>query len=302
MTGNAAPRFSARTLTAVADVITGDPIKGRQSRIAPYRSGPLLVRFFNEHGANDSYGQGFPTRFNYAEEKLRSYNRTTAIVGVIEAAVDPLHFLNEQSSVDEAVSYLNNYLKRDGFELVNWKEAYRLQRAGEQLVEIDARVQAGNSLTQEFIDEQVSKCRRKIRDEDYDGAITNARSLVEAVLFDIEYRLTGVTPVPDGDLLRQYKTVQRGLNLDPARADISNSLKQVLTGLTSIVAGIAPLRNRMSDAHARTHKPARHHAKLVINAAHTLADFLFETFEYQLRRGLVTESPDATASAAETKV
>ncbi|MBU5317837.1 protein kinase [Clostridium bornimense] len=37
----------------------------------PYRSGPKLVEFFNQMGFEDIYGQGFPTRWRYAEEKIR---------------------------------------------------------------------------------------------------------------------------------------------------------------------------------------------------------------------------------------
>jgi hypothetical protein len=35
-----------------------------------YRSGPNLVNFFNELGFNDSYGQGFPSRWKYTDDKL----------------------------------------------------------------------------------------------------------------------------------------------------------------------------------------------------------------------------------------
>lgn len=37
----------------------------------------------------------------------------------------------------------------------------------------------------------------------------------------------------------------------------------------------------MSDAHATTYQPARYHAKLAVNAATTLFDFMFETHTYQ---------------------
>lgn len=32
-----------------------------------YRSGPALVRFFNELGFSDVYGKGFPSRWVYTE-------------------------------------------------------------------------------------------------------------------------------------------------------------------------------------------------------------------------------------------
>lgn len=32
----------------------------------------------------------------------------------------------------------------------------------------------------------------------------------------------------------------------------------MLRGLSNIIAGLAPLRNKMGDAHVRSHKPERH--------------------------------------------
>ena len=71
------------------------------------------------------------------------------------------------------------------------------------------------------------------------------------------------------------------LNLGPKRKDISDTLKQILSGLNSIVTGLAGLRNKMSDAHVASYKPSKHHAKLAFNSAKTLADFLFDTVEHQ---------------------
>ena len=39
-----------------------------------YKSGPVLVRFFNQHfGYNDKYGSGFPSRWHYVYEKLVNF-------------------------------------------------------------------------------------------------------------------------------------------------------------------------------------------------------------------------------------
>lgn len=40
-------KISERSISALAKIVTGD------SQISPYRSGPVLVRLFNEFGAND---------------------------------------------------------------------------------------------------------------------------------------------------------------------------------------------------------------------------------------------------------
>ena len=44
-----------------------------------YRSGPQLVQFFNALGFNDSYGQGFPSRWVFTDEKLKVINGSPEI-------------------------------------------------------------------------------------------------------------------------------------------------------------------------------------------------------------------------------
>ena len=135
-----------------------------------------------------------------------------------------------------------------------------------------------------FIKEQIEKCDKKIFEGDFDGAITNARSLLEGVLLNLEAELTENQPIYDGDLPKLYKRVQKFLNLDPSRKDISDTLKSVLGGFVAVISGISGLRNKMSDAHASTYKPERHHARLTVNAAKTVADFLYETYDYQNKK------------------
>jgi hypothetical protein len=126
--------------------------------------------------------------------------------------------------------------------------------------------------------------RRRLRRRDHEHW-----SLLEAVLFEIEGRMEPARPNYSGDLPKLYRRVQKLLNLDPARTDISDSLKQILSGLVNVVSGLAPLRNKMGDAHVRTYKPDRHHAKLAVNAAKTVTDFIIDSFEYQKTTGRISE-------------
>jgi len=119
---------------------------------------------------------------------------------------------------------------------------------------------------------------------DFDGAITNARSLIEAVLSSIEADFDPTPPKYDGDLPKLYKRVQKHLKLSPGQEGLANSLRQILSGLTSIVSGLASLRNSMSDAHVIKYKPSEHHAQLAVNTAKTLCKFLFDTKEYQSQK------------------
>ena len=252
----------------------------------PYRSGPQLVKFFNQFGARDVYpaGGGFPTRRIYAQDKLRSLNGTVALKEAIAKALDPREFARHEKSIDEAVSLVNDNLRYDGFETVPEGHFFKVRELVAGRVQLDPASRVPDELIQLTIDENIRKCEAKLAEGDFSGSITNARSLVEAVLIGIEKDLDVIAPSYDGDLVKLFRRVQKLLHLEPDRKDISDSLRQVLSGLTSIVNGLATMRNKMSDAHASNYRPSRHHAKLAVYSATTLADFLFETKSYQDRR------------------
>lgn len=274
-------RISERSISALAKIVTGD------SQISPYKSGPVLVRLFNEFGANDVYGQGFPSRWYYAEEKIRSINGTEHLPALIRAILDPRDWLEFEKPREDAVAYLNDYLKFDGFEITRDGEFFSVRDLTGGAVAFDYPSRASREVNQLFIDQQIKKCDRKLAENDFDGAITNARSLLEAVLSEVEQELSPQSPPPyDGDIVKLYKRVQKLLNLEPSRTDISDPLKQVLGGLASIVSGLAGLRNKMGDAHVRSYQPAKRHAVLVVNAAKTLAAFVVETKEHNVARGV----------------
>ncbi len=279
-------KVSNQTIRAVQKLITGDPISNDKS-LAPYLSGPSLIEYFNEFGSDDIYCQGFPSRWMYVEGKLSEYNGKPIFKKIIESAVDPRRYFGTEFSLEEAVEYLNQYLEFDGYKLTKKENKYILSRLSEDIVNFEHAILESNAPNIEFIREQTYKCKSKILQGDHDGAITNARSLLEAVLLEIEEKICGSRQKYNGDLNKLYKRVQKILNLEPCRTDISESLKQILSGIVSIVGGIAPLRNKMSDSHARSYKPAEHHAKLAVNSVNTICMFLLESFEYQVKSGYI---------------
>jgi hypothetical protein len=280
-------RISERTVKALGRIATGDEANGVQ--LAPYQTGPELVAFFNEFGFNDVYGggRGFPSRWMYAEEKIRSHNDTQFLILLVEGLVDPRRFLDSQFSVEAAVDYLNQYLKFDGYEVLLVGNLYRVRDLTRGTISLDVPNEHTDPLSHKFIEEQIIKCDKKITEGDFDGSITNARTLLEAVLLALEEQLVGSRQDYDGDLPRLFKRVRNQLNLDPARQDISDSLRQLLTGLVSIVNGISSMRNSMSDSHATSYRPSKHHADLAVNSSKTIASFLFETYQYQKDKGLI---------------
>jgi hypothetical protein len=268
-------KISERTIKRLAQIITGD------NGMSPYRSGPNLVSFFNEFGTNHRYGQGFPSRWAFTEDCIRHFNGTPKLKTIILSALDPRDFMGPRSfDLQNAVTYLNEFLRFDEFEIVPHGKAYDVIDRTHGEILVDVKLEPSH-LSHAFIVEQIDKCRTKINQGDYDGAITNARSLVEAVLSALETEFDSNPPDYDGDLSKLYKRVQKHLNLSPENPKISGSLKQTLTGFISIIGGLTSLSNKMGDRHVREYKPAMHHARLVVNAAMTFSNFIFDTYAYQ---------------------
>ncbi|MEH2089126.1 abortive infection family protein [Nostoc sp.] len=282
-------KLSEQTISALGSVITGD---GRRS---PYRTGTQLVSFFNQFGSEDTYGNGFPSRWYYAEEKLREFNDTPTMKDILVSALDPRHFLGKELDINVAIEHLNQFLEFDNYELRPAGKKWEVYKLGRSQIELSHPYENSVEITHIFIDEQIKKCDKKLAEGDFDGAITNARSLVEAVLSAIEKEFDHNPPESDGNLPKLYKRVQKHLNLSPGQESLAECLRQILSGLTSIVSGLATLRNTMSDSHVISYKPLEHHARLAVNSAKTLCDFLFETKEYQMQK----QEDNATPSTAD---
>lgn len=286
-------KISERTISALAQIVTGN------SKTSPYRTGSELVKFFNDLGSNDVYGADFGSRVPHTEYKIRELNGSPNLARVFDNALDQRNFIGTEYQIEQVIDYLNQYLEYDGYEIVKLGKFYRVREIQGNSVELELPFKGSIELYHNFIEEQIQKCDRKILENDFDGAITNARSLLEAVLLEIESKLNKKPAQHDGDLNKLYNRVKPLLNLDPSQKDISNTLKQILSGFVSIVSGLAGIRNKMSDSHALTYKPQKHHAKLAVNAAKTMADFIFETFSYQLSRGKISV-PTTQASSKNT--
>lgn len=145
-------------------------------------------------------------------------------------------------------------------------------------------------LSLSYVRELESKIDQRMTASDFDGAITAARTMIEAVLVALEVQLTAMPGDYKGDLPKQFKAVARQLRIDEQRADLDEHFKQVVRGLVQIVSGLAPIRNKMSDGHARERKPEAHHARVIANAAKTVATFMVESYLVQRERGLLTGS------------
>ncbi len=274
--------LSKFTIQKLARILNGD------TGHTPYLSGSKLVDLFNRFGARDVYGEGFPSRWKYVEDKLYQLNGDPKIARVLEAVVDPRNYFETGLDVNGAVSHINELLSYDGFALVANGKEYKLVTVEGVVVDSESLAKVEN----DYVTEQIRKCDDKIVSEDYDGAITNARTLAETVMVDIlkiyvpEYK-------HKGDLTKAYGRIKFALNLDPSNSSYPDSVKQSLSGLNSIVIGLATMRNEMGDAHAIRYKPEKHHAKLAVNSAKTLSEFLIDSLKKQRSHAQQNNSADS---------
>jgi len=208
----------------------------------------------------------------------------------------------DSSEAKALVAVLNRHLVADDWKLVegkliSGKPTFVARHCGSGAVDLPDPMHAADVLSDEYVRELSGKCDSRLASDDLDGAVTVARTLLEAILSGLESRLAGAKGNYKGDLPKQFKQVTKLLRLDEQRPDLDDRFKDVIRGLVMVANGLAPLRNKMSDGYARERKPARHHARVVVNASKTVAAFLVESYLYQRGKGLLSAS-SSTAEVA----
>ena len=265
-------KVSKLTIKQLSTIINGD------CGYTPYLSGADLVKLFNRHGFRDVYESGFPSRWVYVEENMKKLNGSLEFAKVIEEILDPRSFYGTEFKVSIAVDKINEIISYDGYKIIGKGKKYKI--VNEEGINIEP--ESLEKYENDFLSDQIKKCDDKILEGDYDGAITNARTLTETVIVDIlskydpEYQYKG-------DLISGYGRIKKLLKLDPSDNNYPDSIKQILSGLISIINGLANMRNEMSDAHTRRYKPEKHHSKLAVNCSKILAEFLIDTLGKQYK-------------------
>lgn len=251
----------------LGQLIAGD------TKVAPYLSGPQLINFFNDQGFDDVYEPGFPTRWKFATERIEQLNNTDKLRRMFEEFVDPRRYGGDEETSEKITSAINSLIKCDGFALQKVGNTYKVVAINGNLIQPETTKAMGH----EFVSGQVQKCEQKILAGDYAGAITNARTLIEAVLIHIIETIEGEEVKNDGNVLNLWNRTKKALKLNLKKEDVPEPVFQILSGLDSSLNGLAGLSNNAGDRHANKFNTKRHHAKLAVNVAMTMCDFLIDT-------------------------
>lgn len=100
-------KLQEKTIVELRKIINDD------ERNNNYRSGPMLVEFFNKLGFDDSYESGFPSRWKYTEDKLNIINGTSKMEDCIKQTFSVIDFIENISLLDELINHFNKYLAFD---------------------------------------------------------------------------------------------------------------------------------------------------------------------------------------------
>lgn len=259
-------KISDKITERLAKIIIGD------IGSAPYLSGSKIVEFYNECGFEDIYNQDFPSRWIYSKAKVDTCNGSTMLKTIIEQLVDPRRYFGDENLIDAIASEINQIIKYDNYILVKKGSFYKVAHIEGDIINIDTI----SSIDHEFVIEQIAKCNQKVTLGDFNGAITNARTLCEAILIHIIESIEQVEVKNDGDINKLWSKAKKVLKLDKGKDEIPEYAFQVLSGLQSIINGLAGISNNAGDRHANKFNTKKHHAKLAVNSTLTLCDFLIE--------------------------
>lgn len=123
-----------------------------------YRTGPKLVSFFNELGFNDSYGQGFPSRWVYTDEKLARINGTPELDKCIKNLFAPVNFINRFTELDDFIREFNKFLAFDKWKVIRNETEITFSRADKIVFEDHlSEIKEDDFLNKEFSEISLEK-------------------------------------------------------------------------------------------------------------------------------------------------
>lgn len=143
-----------------------------------------------------------------------------------------------------------------------------------------ASLPAIKEVTYDYIRGISERAQKDIENGDLDSALTKSRTLLEEVFCHVIEKRGGEAG-RTGEIRNLYNQV-KGLYHMHQDAETDRRINSLLSGLEKILTAIAEMRNGSSDAHgvgSRRINIKAHHARLFVNSAQTMADFILAVSE-----------------------
>ena len=270
-------------------------INGENSNIKvsmPYLSGPMLCYMSNKFGLPVTYAWngGAQSRWAYMDDLLAHCIQNGHESDLLSFLFSKGQFTEKlrgqtPETIDYAYSHIvkaiinqiNGILYFSGNELVQTGSVFVIQKIG---TTISVAAPSVTAIDRRYITDISERAMKDISDGNYDSAITKSRTLVEEVFcYVIEKK--GVEPSESGDMGKLYNQVKQIYNMHQDK-DVDKRINGLLSGLEKILSAIAEMRNKASDSHgvgAKRINISDYHARLFVNSAMTMADFVLAVSE-----------------------
>lgn len=270
-------------------------INGENSNIKvsmPYLSGPMLCDMSNKFGLPVTYAWngGAQSRWAYMDDLLAHCIQNGHESDLLSFLFSKGQFTEKlrgqtPETIDYAYSHIvkaiinqiNGILYFSGNELVQTGSVFVIQKIG---TTISVAAPSVTAIDRRYITDISERAMKDISDGNYDSAITKSRTLVEEVFcYVIEKK--GVEPSESGDMGKLYNQVKQIYNMHQDK-DVDKRINGLLSGLEKILSAIAEMRNKASDSHgvgAKRINISDFHARLFVNSAMTMADFVLAVSE-----------------------
>lgn len=261
----------------------------------PYLSGPTLCDISNKFGLPVTYGWngGAQSRWAYLDDLFAhciENKRESDLLSFLFSKGQFVEKLRGQTPevieyaytqiVNAVIGQINGALYFGGNELVQIGKTFVVQKIGTTVTVATPSVK---TIDRSYINDISDRAMKDVLDGNYDSAITKSRTLLEEVFcYVIERR--GEEPSESGDIGKLYHQVKQLYNMHQSK-DMDKRINELLSGLEKILSAIAEMRNKVSDSHgvgAKRITIADHHARLFVNSAMTMADFVLAVSEKAL--------------------
>lgn len=255
----------------------------------PYMSGPKLCDLSTLFGLPMSYswGKGVAnlSRWQYLDnlmEHCMAENRMSDLLGYLfekkqfskmlsGLGVDEIEAAYTHIT-QQIIQKINGILSFGGNELTVIGKQFIVKPIGSKVTVQAPQIK---SIDREYIKSISNRAMQDVEQGNFDSAITKSRTLLEETFcYVIEKK--GETPSDNGDMMKLYNQVRALYNMH-TDSNTDRRINTLLSGLNKIVSAIAEMRNKDSDAHgvgANRIAIGEHHARLFVNSAMTMADFI----------------------------
>jgi hypothetical protein len=294
-------KFELLREKSILSILDGDvdfgtlEVNGTDSGIKismPYLSGPTLCDISNKFGLPVTYGWngGAQSRWAYLDDLLAhciQNKRESDLLAFLFSKGQFVDKLRGQTPevieyayaqiVNVVINQINGALYFGGNELIRIGKEFVIRKLG---ATISVAAPSVKTIDRSYITDLSERAMKDVIDGNYDSAITKARTLLEEVFcYVIEKK--GEDPSESGDIGKLYNQVKKLYNMNQSK-DLDKRINGLLSGLEKILSAIAEMRNKGSDSHgvgAKRINIAEHHARLFVNSAMTMADFVLAVSE-----------------------